>query len=169
MPSTYTPISTYTAPASTAHDIVFSSIPQTYTDLRIVISARGIASASTEDIYFYVGTYATDESFTYLQGTGSSASSGRVTNANQTVVGSCPSGTSTANIFSATTVDLFSYSNTTTYKTFISRCGDTNNVTYASVGLKRNTSAVSSITIFPSASTYWAAGSTFTLYGIKAA
>jgi hypothetical protein len=166
--STYTPIATYTV-SGTAHDIIFSSIPQTYTDLRIVISARGTASVSVEDIYFYFGTYASDESFTYLQGTGSSVSSGRVSNVNQTTIGSCPSGTSTAGLISTTTVDLFNYSNTTTYKTFISRGSDTNNVSYASVGLKRSTSAISQIVIFPSTSTYWAAGSTFTLYGIKAA
>lgn len=170
--STYVPISTYTAPANTVNNVVFSSIPQTYTDLRLVISGRGIASTTVEDVWFYATPYATDQSFTYIQPSGSAITAGRVTNVNQTTIGAIPSGTATSGIYSNIVLDLFNYSNTTTFKSYIARnTNDMNGsgIVFLTTGLKRNTSAVTSLVIFPSASTYWAAGSVFTLYGIKGA
>ena len=60
------------------------------------------------------------------------------------------------------------YANTTTYKTILGRWGSSaNNQTRISVGLWRSTAAITSFTITPSLGI--AAGSSFTLYGIKAA
>jgi len=60
------------------------------------------------------------------------------------------------------------YSNSTTYNTALSRFVSAGSETTADVHLWRDTSAVTSITVATSTNNY-ATGSTFTLYGIKAA
>jgi hypothetical protein len=60
------------------------------------------------------------------------------------------------------------YSNATTYKTALARTSE-DGVAAAYVGLWRSTSAITSITIDKGSSDNFASGSTFTLYGIKAA
>jgi hypothetical protein len=104
-------------------------------------------------------------SYTILGGNGTSAVSDRVTGA--TFFG-------TDYYFSTTTaggaviVNLMNYSNTTTFKTFLSRANNAGKGVTASVGLYRGTSAISRIDFKTSSSTF-ATGSTFTLYGIAAA
>ena len=63
------------------------------------------------------------------------------------------------------------YSNTTTNKTVLARGNRASSGVVAQVGMWGNTSAITSITIdnVDSASANFVAGSTFTLYGIKAA
>ena len=70
--------------------------------------------------------------------------------------------------------DFMNYANTTTYKTILgsSRINE-GNATYAgvedTVNLWRSTSAITSIVLSLSTGASYATGSTFTLYGIKAA
>jgi len=67
-------------------------------------------------------------------------------------------------------VDFMNYSNTTTYKTWLAREGNgTNGYVSALVGLWRNTNAITQIKVLNTGSGNFATGSTFTLYGIKAA
>jgi hypothetical protein len=73
---------------------------------------------------------------------------------------------STANTISIWQV--MNYSNSTTYKTALAKGGGADYGTEAYVGLWRNTSAITSITVL-SSSGNMATGSTITLYGIKAA
>jgi hypothetical protein len=63
-------------------------------------------------------------------------------------------------------MNFFNYSNTTTYKTVLTRAGRNNQATEAFVGLWRNTAAITSISL---TSQTYTTDSTFTLYGIKAA
>jgi hypothetical protein len=60
------------------------------------------------------------------------------------------------------------YSNTTTYKTAIARSNDASMQTEATVGMWRNTAAVTSVTFWCDTTTL-KAGSTAALYGIAAA
>ena len=173
MPSTYEPIATNTLGSDTS-TVTFSSIPSTYTDLRIVASVR-VASASID--YFSMrlnSDTAANYSLTYLQGFGLTASSSRFSSLSQGIIGWATSNTEPANQFNFLTVDLMNYSNSTTNKTYLTRSNDATNRVYSEVGLYRSTSAISSI-VFGTwgAGTFGAnnikAGSTFTLYGIKAA
>ena len=68
-------------------------------------------------------------------------------------------------------LQLMNYSNTTTYKTILSRTNAAANGVDATVGLWRSTSAITSIEIGKNSgmSGTFQIGSTFTLYGIKAA
>jgi hypothetical protein len=60
------------------------------------------------------------------------------------------------------------YRNSTTYKTVLSRYDDATKSTGAEVGLWRNTAAITSVLMKPGTGSF-AAGSTFTIYGIAAA
>ena len=65
-------------------------------------------------------------------------------------------------------VNIMNYSNTTTNKTVISRFGSAvDGFSRAGVGLWRSTAAITSFTITPNLGV--AAGSSFTLYGVKSA
>jgi hypothetical protein len=66
-------------------------------------------------------------------------------------------------------VQVQNYSNSTTYKTFLSRANNAANAADGIVGLWRSTSAITSIQFFYSDSSNIITGSSATLYGIKAA
>jgi anti-sigma-K factor RskA len=64
---------------------------------------------------------------------------------------------------------FMNYSNTTTYKTTLSRFASTLYQVWTHAGLWRNTAAINSIKVYTTAGANFNTGSTFTLYGIKAA
>jgi hypothetical protein len=162
--TTYEPIQTYTVSGSATNTITLGSggtIPQTYTDLILV--GNPIVSASL-DYKWYVNGDNTSGLYsqTRLLGNGSSATSTRTTGANFLYLdATAPASGSMQNFI----MNFQNYANTSVYKTVLVRYNDAGTETSARVGLWRNTNAVSSITISTDSSTF-AAGSTFTLYGI---
>jgi hypothetical protein len=169
MPVTYTPIASVTI--STNASVTFSSIPATYTDLRVVCSARSAITAATDDFCGLTTTFGPAVySYTRIVGNGSTATSNGFTNGTVLVYGQIVGNNTTFGTYSTATIDFMNYSNTTTFKTILSRCSDTNIATNATVNLWRDTSAISTINLFPLGSPQqFQTGSTFTLYGIKAA
>jgi len=169
MPATYEPIATTTL-STVASTITFSSIPNTYTDLRLVVVAQDSSpSAGQENIYMtYNSDTATNYSITYLQGDGSTATSGRLsTQANIRLLLSAVRSGSSA--FGLGTVDIFSYAGSTNKTSLITGQSDSNGSGYVQriVGLWRSASAITSITL--TAENTFKANTTATLYGIKAA
>lgn len=163
MPSTYTPIATTTL-TSAAASYTFSSIPSTYTDLVLVFNGT---MATAEALMMQMNSdTGSNYSVTFLTGNGSSAFSARTTNATSLNLNNLGSG-KTAQY--TTIVQLQNYSNSTTNKTILSRTSSANSEAGAIVGLWRNTSAITSITLLGNTSANIAAGSTLSLYGIKAA
>jgi hypothetical protein len=63
---------------------------------------------------------------------------------------------------------IFNYSNTTTNKSVLGRASNPSANTTACVGLWRNTAAITSVSVYGVGANF-TVGSTFTLYGIKAA
>ena len=159
--STYTPIATTTASGS-ASTITFSSIPSTYTDLVIVLNGNATTGSTGSIALQFNSDTGSNYSYTRLLGDGSAASSARGSNTTATYIGD--TGTDRAVFI----VSLNNYSNSTTYKTALSRTNTANTATMATVGLWRNTAAINRVDLSTTTSTF-AAGSTFTLYGIKAA
>jgi uncharacterized protein YfaP (DUF2135 family) len=162
--STYTPIATTTASGS-QNTITFSSIPSTYTDLVLVTqtsySANGVSLGMKIN-----SDGSSSYSYTYLLGDGSSAASG--------TSGSISTGMAFAYVATAGQIDIsighiMNYSNTTTYKTAIIRSNNASNRVQANVELWRSTAAINRLDIATNAGDNYAAGSTFTLYGIAAA
>lgn len=158
--STYTPIATTTL-GSNATSYTFSSIPSTYTDLIIV--ANHTSSVGVGWFARFNGDNATNYSMTYVGGNGSAAESVRETNATCTRVGNAYPTLGT------TIIQIQNYSNTTTYKTQISRTNNSSNFVAATVGLWRSTAAINSVTLLTNTTDTFQTGSTFTLYGIQAA
>ena len=162
MPSTYTPIATTTTGGSTS-SVTFSSLGS-YTDLRLVIDAIGVGTGYVS-VQFNSDT-ATNYSLTRIGGNGSTASSNRASS--QTSIDLSWSAAYTSSGRLLETVDFMNYRNTTTYKTLLSRAGKADNAVDTIVGLWRSTSAITSINLMAMSANY-AAGSTFTLWGIQSA
>lgn len=159
MPSTYEPIATTTFTSSVGN-VTFSSIPQTYTDLVIVMSYT--LSTTTEYPYLrFNGDTATNYSTTVLSGDGSSAISTR--SASTSVLRLGIANSSNPSNFIAS---VLNYTNATTYKTVLSRHNSASSTLGAIVGLWRSTAAITEIVL--DAAGNFATG-TATLYGIKAA
>jgi hypothetical protein len=162
MAATYEPIATTTLGSNQAN-VTFSTISGSYTDL-VLICSVSLASLTDRGLLFQVnGDTGTNYSLTNLDGNGSSAASGRDTNNTFGMAGLA----SSANVTTSIT-HFMNYSNTTTYKTMLARGNNSGYLVRASVSLWRNTAAITSIKIFDS-TVNLASGSTFTLYGIKAA
>ena len=170
MPATYEPIETQTL-VGTSSAVTFSSISASYTDLVVVVSVNATSGAPITRIRFNSDT-GTNYSYTALSGSGTSALSTREASATNGYICVYHTIPTAANTFSTMIANIQNYSNSTTYKTCISRAATigapTYNGTEATVSLWRNTAAITSIEIAPTSSTF-AAGSTFTLYGVKAA
>lgn len=168
MPATYEPIATTTL-SSAAASITFSSIPSTYTDLRIVLVGANSAAGSNSYIR-YNGTTGSSTlySYTYLSGNGSAASSSRATSDNKILFNS--SSTTSTTIPMMTTIDIFSYLDSVYRTCLITWSGNENGsgTVERTVGLYRSTTAVTSILLANSGAN-WNSGTTATLYGIKAA
>lgn len=162
MPATYEPIATTTL-SSAASSITFSSIPATYTDLRVVMV--GTATNGSVILFNYNSDTANNYSRILLQGTGVAASSSFQSNSNGNYAGTWYS-----SYPCFTTIDLMSYAGSTYKTNLITTNADINgsgNVRYI-VGLWRSTSAINSITFSIDSDTF-ATGTTATLYGIKSA
>ena len=159
MAITYEPIATTTL-SSAQSSVTFSSIPGTYTDL--ILIANVVASSLTYISGRVNGDTAGNYSSTYIDGSGTSASSGRTTNATSY-------GSARTNPDSVTIIQYMNYSNTTTYKSILERISTAGSGVNAWAATWRNTAAITSITLFTDSANNWSSGSTFTLYGIKAA
>jgi hypothetical protein len=170
MPKTYEPIATQTL-GSAAASVTFSSIPSTYTDLVLVTTAKSSTTGSVRlDLTFNSDT-ASNYSTTRLYGNGTTATSDRFANATAVDIGFLPGSNGTG--FGFVLCNIQNYSNSTTNKTCLYRWNSQtatsgNQYTTAGVGLWRNTSAITTINLV-FAGTNIGIGSTFTLYGIKAA
>lgn len=164
MASTYTPIATQTLGSAQA-TVTFSSIPSTYTDLVLVTQSAGSTAGQDFKIQFNSDT-GTNYSVTLIRGYGTGVTSNRTSNS--TYIYLDYSGGSLTTIQDQYNVNIMNYANTTTYKTILTRYSSAANSAEAGVGLWRSTSAINRIDLSMTAGNL-VAGSTFTLYGIKAA
>ena len=161
MAKTYEPIATTTL-GSNQTTVTFSSIASTYTDIRIICSLTSTAAKRT--FLRFNGDTAANYASIYIQGDGSTASSGddpAATEASIDYAGSTA--------YHSIIVDVMSYANTNKYKTYLSRGGNTATLVIAYVGVWNSNSAINSISINSTGASGLLTGSTFTLYGIKAA
>ena len=172
MATTYSPIATTTL-GTAAASVTFSTISGAYTDLVLVVNGYLATQDAAVPRLEINGSTSNVYSQTNLTGTGATAKSTRFTDKTDGFyIGSNDIGWSTtAGNRSTNIIQIMNYSNTTTYKTIIGRtnqpAGSYPGVE-AEVGLFRSTSAITSLRVFSSVATF-ATGSTFTLYGIKAA
>jgi hypothetical protein len=170
MPATYEPIATTTL-TSAQTTVTFTSIPSTYTDLIVISSHKATTTPTAEDTFVRINSDSgSNYSTTRIFGNGSSAFSSRTTN--RTFIDTYIDDTTN---FVLVRFQFMNYSNTTTFKTILTRQDFAATSTNATVSLWRNTAAINSITFTAPDNNgggtpdQFAIGSTFTLYGIQAA
>ena len=165
MPITYEPIATTTL-GSAAASITFSTIPATYTDLRLVLTFT--TSLSCFPRLVFNGDTAGNGlySYTILRGDGTTATSSRVTNSDQLQLHAAAVSTTIPSFISC---DVFSYAGSTN-KTILSTANQDYNGSggvQSLVGLRLSTSALTSVTLSTSNTALYSIGTIATLYGIK--
>mgnify|MGYP003338850950 FL=1 len=170
---TYTPITSTTLGSNTA-SVTFSSISSAYTDLVLVVAGALDGANWVPTLQFNSDT-GTNYSTTFVEGSGSSAMSERLTSKVEIFPGYTNGAWGTTLGANNCIFHIQNYSNTTTYKTVLSRnnSNDSTNSypgTVAGVSLWRSTSAVSTIVIKVGGNgANLKSGSVVTLYGITAA
>ena len=162
MATTYEKIQSTTLGSASAN-ITFSSIPATYTDLRVVFV--GTLVSNNYNLYWRLNNDSSGlYSRTNISGNGTTAASN--TAANQTEWMNTSPGGISSTIPSMSTLDLFSYAGGTFKTGLIEFTADYNGsgTTARFVELYRSTSAINEIKIFSDVNLN--TGSTATLYGI---
>jgi hypothetical protein len=165
MPNTYTELLKTTVGTATSSFIFDLTGISGYTDLVLISSVQKTASGSGNGFNIrFNGDAGTNYSNTFLEGSGSSASSYRSSNSVGLLAGAMTSNANSSQ-FDVNINNIMNYANSSTYKTVISRYND-NEFSYvgAVVSLWRSTAAITSITLYSASS--FAVGSTFSLYGI---
>ena len=145
---TMTLVSTVTVGAGGAASIDFTSIPQTGTDLYLLVSSRHGISADYNLLMNFNGSSA---SFTTrsLQGTGSSVASTAPT---ANYMGYMNGANTTTNTFSSHAITLPNYSGATNKSISVDCVQEQNgSFSYAQIiaGLRSNTAAITSLSIYP--------------------
>lgn len=170
MPATYEPIATTTLTSSQS-TVDFTGISQSYTDLFLICS---MLADNTTGRYAQIrvgnGSIDTGSNYSRTEMNGDGTGAGSSRDPNMSFIYTNPQisdWVSTTNPF-ILTANFQNYSNTTTFKTVLGRYNNSGTRLGAYVGLWRSTSAINQIRVFTSAQSF-ASGSTFTLYGIKAA
>ncbi len=165
MANTFELIASSTVGAGGAASIDFTSIPSTYTDLVVKVSAR--STGSTND-YFAISFNGSTANFTerYIIGNGSTATSGNDTGG---AYGRMNRSTTTASTFGTTDYYVPQYAGSTNKSISVDTVSENNaTLAYADfiAGLWSNTAAINRVTLTPAAGNF-AEFSTAYIYGVK--
>jgi hypothetical protein len=158
---------------SAQSSIEFTSIPADYTHLQVRFLTKSTYTTGTSDslLATFNNDSATNYSFHYVRGDGSTASSSAVSNNGGLWLGNqANSGTGTTSTFGVGVCDILDYCNTNKYKTIRTSLGyDANGSGFATFSSSnwRSTSAVTSIKFTFATGPNFAQYSSFQLYGIK--
>jgi hypothetical protein len=142
------------------------TIPQTYTDLKVVATARSTRSGSVDDLVIRFNGSSSNYTGRRLYGSGSSAVSDTLTD----IRGFATGAGTTASTFSNTEFYIPNYTSSNTFKSVSVDAVNENNATesYSGLvaGLWSNNSAITTITLLANNGNL-VEGSTFYLYGIS--
>jgi hypothetical protein len=169
MANTYVLLSS-TVLGSSQSSVTFSSIPQTYTDLLIEISARGNRGVQADPLEMTINGVASGYGYTTLDSESGSRTSGRGSADSRFYIGDLvPQQFTTANSFSNIEVYIPNYTVTGASRPLYIEGVLAHNSTVnwkinATAGLSTSTAAVTSVTFQGNG---YNAGSSFHLYGIK--
>jgi len=157
--------------ASTQASITFTSIPQTFTDLYLVICSRTNFGAATSSLGVFLNSAAADTSYRYLRGNGASANSPADSGRQDFYVGETPATSATANNFGSHHVYLPNYTGSQQKGMSAEGVTENNGTTafaFISSGLCSKTAAITSVTVrgFEGTSGDLVQYTSATLYGI---
>lgn len=172
MAITYTGIAKSVLTGSQA-TVTFSGIPQTYTDLVVLMSVRSDSGSTFNTFAMQInGSSSAIYSFSNMEGyNGTSVFTGNGNAQTQGNAGWINGTGSASNIFTSTEIYFPSYTNTSNPKPFaITSCAETTSTTAFDVeslaGRFNSANAITSISFFLSGQNI-VSGSSFYLYGIK--
>ena len=166
MAATYEPIASTTISGSSTSTVTFDNLAGTFTDI-VCVGLFGDVSANSGLSIRMNNDTGSNYSNTRLYGNGSSANSARRTNAANVYVGGEGIAT-TAAVQHVFVTQVMSYANTNVYTTWLNAEGNAGTGVSRSVGLWRNTAAVTRLD-FTMVGQNFSDGSVISLYGIKAA
>ena len=172
MATTYTLISSNVLTGSAA-SVTFSSIPSTYTDLVLKVSARSTRVANSNNLDLRINADSSAlYSYTYIYGSGSSAASSRSSADTSVFVSTMNAANSTSNTFTSAEIYIPSYTVSQnkpfgSFGAFENNSATVNEID-ANAHLYRSTSAITSLTLYSGLGSFnFDTGSSFYLYGIK--
>jgi hypothetical protein len=167
MPSSTYDLIASVSPTTTAFAI--TSIPQTYTDLVLVVNAR--VTSAWDITAMQANGSGSGYSGVYYEGNGNTVGTGTAEISFR--MGYIP-GTSQSNMWSSDIVNIFNYSNSNVYKTVLSSNRYPANQgslqgfqMQFKAGLWASTAAITSLTIGTANGGTFASGTVYSLYGIK--
>ena len=176
MATTYTLISSNTL-SSSAASVTFSSIPSTYTDLVLKVSARSSRADTLDYLKIQINSITSGYSDTYLT-TGSAASPQSARDSSSSIFGigatlAIPGSNGTTNTFGSFEMYIPSYTVSQNKPMNSIAVAESNSATASTyyitseAELLSNTATVSSITITPYVGPNFLTSSSFYLYGVK--
>ena len=166
MANTFTLIASYTA-AGSVSSIDFTSIPSTYTDLAIYLSARQSRSEVVSNTRIEFNGSSSNLSCRYIQGTGSAAVS---SSSASYLFAASPANTSTANTFGNSFIYIPNYAGSTNKSVSwdaVTETNASNAEAYLVAGLWANTDAITSIELSSLSGDNFMEHSTAYLYGVS--
>jgi hypothetical protein len=166
MANTYTLIASSTVGSGGAAYVEFTSIPATYTDLKLVLSLRGDQAATYASGFISFNGSSTGFVHKFVYGEGATAAS---FGGNTNQIADQNGDTSTANTFSNAEIYIPNYTLSNSKSVSIDGVTENNATTaFIELGvLVGPSAAITSIRISPSATKNWVQYSTAYLYGIK--
>ena len=169
--STYNLIASQVVGSGGASSITFSSIPGTYTDLKLVVSGRTNYAGDHDWLLLSLNNDTTSGHYSskFVRGTGSSVTSG-VGATNYFEIEMLCGNTNTVSTFSNLEVYIPNYTSSNQKSMSVDSVTENNGtIAYTDLiaGLWSQTSAITSIALTPENGTLFQQYSTFYLYGIK--
>jgi hypothetical protein len=162
MPNTYKKIASVVVGSGGSSTINFTSIPQTFTDLKIVLSGRSTNADIDDHLFVKPNSSASNMTQIWLRGSGSAASS------STSVRFAIPGATSTASVFGNTELYFPNYTSAN-FKSFsgetVQETNGTEAYQYLCAFLWSDTAAITSLVLDLSAGNF-VQYTTATLYGI---
>ncbi len=166
MAVTHKLIQTITVGSGGSASIDFTSIPQTYTDLVLVVSVRSARATSFDNTQIAINTSTSNMSARLLQGDGASASSATLTSF---YVGDIPAASLTSSLFASQTVYFPNYTGSSNKSFSVDSVSENNGTTsyqqLVSV-LWSQTAAITQVRLFSGNSANFVQYSSASLYGI---
>jgi len=174
MANTYELIASTTVGSGGASDIISSSIPASYTDLKIVVSARIVAAVEQGFLICQPNSATTNLSSTILYGFGNNQGSSSYS-VEQSIWSYIDGSSATSNTFSNNEIYIPNYNSTSAYKSVCVDGVNENNATNArqslTAGLWSSNTGISSIKLYPTDGGFTPSSflqyTTAYLYGIK--
>ena len=172
MATTYEAIATVTVGSGGASSIAFSSIPNTFTDIKLVISARTNQSAYNDNsIVLFNSDAGANYTTRRVNAEGSTVDSSTATSQNGLYYLNFNGSSATSNTFCNNEMYIPNYTSSNQKSFSVDRAiennSSTENLLSIFAGIWTGTAAITSISIAPFYGTSFDQHSTATLYGIK--